>query len=264
MDEHERRPLSSEPTEGSSTNADGEYSPSTHASSSTKASSTNLNPKSRISQPFDELLSWRSCRPQSAPSPAAQELIESPLLTPLPYGPWTANSTTDSWTKTGWSSGHVRNLFDVAATWDYLPFGFLEKPTFLEHYDANSTRLCSTSLVHAILALSILISNGNEEDSHGVPESVAGSRRLMQVAKDLLVLEDAHQLALPDIQALGFMSLYQLRCGRESEADSLAETMLTQVNGLHDQLPSVQINNEDDDYMRSLLKTYHGAIALIR
>lgn len=261
MDEKERRPSTSEPTEGSSTKFDGEDSPFTHASSSTKASSANPDPKSRISQPFDELLSWRSCRPQSAPSPAAREL---PVLTPLPFSIGTANSTTDSWTEMGWSSIHIRNLFDITATWDYLPFALLEKSIFLEHYDANSTRLCSTSLVHAILALSILILNGNEEDWHGVPESGTSSRRLLQVAKDLTFLEDAHQLDLPDIQALGFMSLYQLRCGREPEAGFLAETMMTQVSGLHDQLPSTQISHEENDYARSLLTTYRGAIALIR
>lgn len=79
----------------------------------------------------------------------------------------------------GWSSAQIRDLFDITATWDYLPFAFLDKPTSLEHYNAKSTRLYSTSLVHAIPALSILNLNGNEQEFRNAPEGRVGNRRLL-------------------------------------------------------------------------------------
>lgn len=234
----------------------------TPASSSTNPSA-NTDQDSNTSQPFDELLSWKLCRPQSAqPMYKVEDLAGVAPLTPKH---WTTDSTIDSWTETGWPIAYIMDLFDVIITWDYVPFGLLDTRLFLEDYQAKSTRYCSTALVHAVLALSTLLLNGHEDDVHGVPFRKIGGRGLFQIAESVTSAESVHQMTLADIQALGFMSVYQLRCGREPAAHILAEIMLRQINTLYDQGPSSVVQGGDDKaYSRVLFTTHRGATSLNR
>lgn len=64
---------------------------------------------------------------------------------------------------------------------------------------------------------------------------------------------------LPDIQALGMLSLYLLRRGQEVEAQELAEKFVVSIGDLC-QRPF----REDEDYVKARKITYCGAVTLAR
>ncbi|ODA77196.1 hypothetical protein RJ55_06823 [Drechmeria coniospora] len=68
--------------------------------------------------------------------------------------------------------------------------------------------------------------------------------------------------SLPDIQALGVLSLYHFRCGRETKAQRVAETCLSLVTELRSN--DVSGGNKQDDYSNVQATTYCGAVTLVR
>ncbi|KAK0639033.1 hypothetical protein B0T16DRAFT_235932 [Cercophora newfieldiana] len=209
---------------------------------------------------FEQLLTWRSCRPNprtvDAPTPP-------PLsLPPLPLDAYTAHSRqVDNWTRTGWTRAHVRHLIDALRTWDYLPFCLFCEDLFLRDYDSDSTRFCSFALVHAILALSTRLINESSDDAALLPSGWLSSQVFFDRAK--AHLPDDSQLAeLPDIQALGILALYRLRCGLEAEAGELAEVFAARVTEFCQRSPPEDEAREDCTKARVI--TYCGAVSLIR
>ncbi|KAF1739611.1 Conidial development protein fluffy [Beauveria bassiana] len=185
---------------------------------------------------FDQLLSWRSCHPTFQQSNASRSTSWSPSYRELslPLAPLDAYATlaqTDRWTQVGWTCAHIRHLFDVVFTWDCVSFYILRKNEFLQDYDAGSSRFCSSALVHALLALSTRLANEIELDSYILPSGWLGSKYFLRKAKALL-LEQGSGQSLPDIQSLGILALYHLRCGPENEARELAELCTAGIRSL--------------------------------
>ena len=97
---------------------------------------------------FHQLLSWRSCRSELSDSHLLGKRPEQSTilsLPPLPRDAYVSQSRTDTWTDTGWTRAHIRHLFDVLFTWDYLPFCLLCKDLFLQDYNNGSNKYCSSA-----------------------------------------------------------------------------------------------------------------------
>jgi len=209
---------------------------------------------------FDHLLTWRSCRP----NPSAVDAPTPPPLSlpPLPLDAYTSHSRqVDTWTRTGWTRAHVRHLIDALRTWDYLPFCLFCEDLFLRDYDKGATGFCSFALVHAILALSTRMINESGDDAELLPSGWLSSQVFFDEAS--AHLPDGTQVSeLPDIQALGILALYRLRCGQEEEARELAEAFAARIAEFcHCLLPE---GESREDHSKARMITYCGAVSLIR
>ncbi|EJP62035.1 nitrate assimilation regulatory protein nirA [Beauveria bassiana ARSEF 2860] len=215
---------------------------------------------------FDQLLSWRSCHPtfqqcnasRSSSLPLSSRELSLPLA---PLDAYTTLAQTDGWTQVGWTCAHIRHLFDVLYTWDCVSFCILRKKEFLQDYDAGSSRFCSSALVHALLALSIRIVNETEDDSYILPSGWLGSKYFLRKAKSLLREQGSGQ-SLPDIQSLGILALYHIRCGQENEARELVKLCTEGIRSLC--LRECDVSELDELYIKVRAATYGGAISLLR
>lgn len=211
---------------------------------------------------FDELRSWRHCCPRSARHPLVQAPEPSSILSlpPLPLDAYTSQSHADTWTRTGWTRAHIRHLYDAILTWDPLPFCLVPKDLFLRDYQSGSDQFCSSALVHAILAIAARIVNENNDEAIVLPAGWFGSHLFSREAEALTRDRDSSS-SLPDIQALGLLSLYHLRCGQEAEAQRLAEAFTTGITELIQRNPS---ERAEDQYAKVLATTHSGANFLKR
>lgn len=67
---------------------------------------------------------------------------------------------------------------------------------------------------------------------------------------------------LPNIQSLGLLSLYEIRCGREKEAFEFAEDFMSSITELCKLAP--RKGEETDQYNKARATTYCGAVSLMR
>lgn len=216
---------------------------------------------------FDQLLSWRSCRASrrdgsSLPIPLEAPSLSSTLIAvPLrPVDAYTSELHTDTWTRTGWTTAHLRHLFDALITWDYLPFCLLCKDSFLQDFESGSTQFCSSTLVYTMLALATRLVNEDNDDTETLPTGWFGSTIFFEKAQ--AAVQDSRLCnSLPDIQALGLLSLYKLRCGQEAEAQGFADDFAASITDLCQREP---LTAKGEQYARVRATTYCGAISLIR
>ncbi|KAH6855956.1 hypothetical protein B0I37DRAFT_366193 [Chaetomium sp. MPI-CAGE-AT-0009] len=225
------------------------------------------DPRSTSASCFEQLLSWRSCCPhlqdndtQSETQGAASVQSTSLSLPLLPLDAYTTQSHIDTWTKTGWTKAHIRHLIDALRTWDHLPFCLFSEDLFLQDYTSGSTRFCSSALVHAILALSIRLINEASDDGGVYQSGWPRSRSLLDTARKLL-RDTKPPSILPDVQALGMLSLYYLRCGRETEAQEYADSFATSISELRQSSP---VQAEEQSYAQSMTMSYCGGVSLKR
>ncbi|KAK0614292.1 hypothetical protein B0T14DRAFT_528201 [Immersiella caudata] len=209
---------------------------------------------------FDQLLTWRSCRP----NPSTVDAVTPPPLSlpPLPLDAYAVHSRQiDTWTRTGWTRAHIRHLIDALRTWDYLPFCLFCEDLFLRDYDNGETRFCSPGLVHAILALSTRLINESSDESALLPSGWLSSQVLFNEARTSLS-DDSGAVTLPDIQALGILAIYRLRRGLEAEARELAHVFATRITQFCQRpLPDDELR---DDCSKARVITYCGAVSLMR
>lgn len=216
---------------------------------------------------FGQLLSWRSCRAhprhidvQTEPQEVASALATILSLPPLPLDAYAAHSQPDKWTRTGWTKAHILHLVDALRTWDYLPFCLFSEDLFMRDYESGSTQFCSSALLHAVLALSTRLINEGSDEAGLLPSGWLRSQLFADEAR-ALVKEAGQYPSLPDIQALGLLSLYHLRCGREVKALEEAERFLSQITEL---CRGATPNTEGDEYASVRVTTYCGAVSLAR
>jgi hypothetical protein len=252
----------------------GEFSPAPESGTSSSAGRLSqatpqppASPPSPSTSCFEQLLSWRSCRPVLKEEDVKAVALEAASVQPpvlslpvLPLDAYTSQAQEDSWTGIGWTRAHTRHLVDALRTWDHLPFCLLSEDLFWQDYASGSTRFCSSALVHAILALSTRLINERGDNAAFHQSGWPGSRFFLDKAKAILKDTKAPK-TLPDIQALGMFSLYSLRCGRETEAQTYAELFATSISDLHERS---LVHAEDEAYAESLHTSYSGAISLIR
>lgn len=247
-----------------------------YAETDSQSSSTGPSPGSSGSRPhlhrsistscFSQLLSWRSCRPNiQFANPLSEESRDKQRtrstilsLPPLPLDAYSAHSDTDTWTRTGWTKAHIRHLIDALRTWDYLPFCIFSEELFVRDYNGGCNQFCSSALVHAILALSTRLINESSDDAGLLPSGWLRSQVFFDEASGML--QTVQQIdGLPDIQALGMLSLYLLRCGREVESQQFAEKFVASIQDLCRRVPS-----REEEYTRARKITYCGAVTLSR
>lgn len=216
---------------------------------------------------FNHLFSWASCVPnQSQNGPMSNILATAPTLStilsfpPLPLNAFAAQSEADTWTQTGWTKAHIRHVFDALLTWDCLAFCFLCKDLFLRDYESGSTQFCSSALVNAMLALACRLINETDDDDI-LPTGWMGSKHFFTEAKALIEDEELSE-SLPNIQAFGILSLYEIRCGREAEAWELAELFLSKMTELRHETRGK--GQEQNDYVKSRDSSYCQSVSLIR
>ncbi|KJZ68799.1 hypothetical protein HIM_11803 [Hirsutella minnesotensis 3608] len=174
-----------------------------------------------------------------------------------------SHSQSDRWMRAGWTVASVRQLFDALMTWDYryLPFCLICKDPFLRDYYSGSDRYCSSALVNALIALAIRVVNENTPETQSPGPGWSRSTDFFDEAAAILHSTGLSD-DLADIQALGILSLYQFTCGREAEAQELAESFAAQIGELCPQEPSLGAEAEEYSIVRAT--SYCGAAYLIR
>ncbi|KJZ68374.1 hypothetical protein HIM_12234 [Hirsutella minnesotensis 3608] len=172
-----------------------------------------------------------------------------------------SNAHSDPWTRAGWSVASVRQLLDALLTWDYLPFCLVCRDPFFRDYYSGSTRYCSSALVNALLALATRVVN---EDTHEAQSPGSGWSRSKAFFDEAEAILHSTGLSdnLPDIQALGILALYQITCGREAEAQELAESFAARIGELC--LSEPLLGAEAEEYSKARATSYCGAVSLIR
>lgn len=185
----------------------------------------------------------------------------------------TTNATTRSsngqWTRTGWTASNIRNHMQSVFSNDYLPSCMLSSGLLLEDYTSGNTQYCSSALVNALLCLATQVEN-DEGVQHRYNEWNEGTKQseMPRIASTTTWLfnearaglEDAS--TLPDIQALGILAMYQLQCGRETEARNLAEIFGAAMTNLCLRESHGVTNGEQYRLVRAT--SYCAAISLIR
>lgn len=215
---------------------------------------------------FDQLLSWRSCHPtfqqrDLSKSPSSLAASGELSLPSAPLDAYSASMEIDGWTQIGWTRAHIRHLFDVLVTWDSICLCILRKKEFLQDYETGSHRFCSTALVHALLALATRLIDETENDAHILPSGWLGSNYFLRKANEMLQ-KQASTDSLPDIQALGILALYHIRCGKEDEALKHAELCSERIQSLC--LRETGVASTDEESVKVRATTYCGAISLRR
>lgn len=214
------------------------------------------------SGPFSELILWKSTMPASS-SNLGHNIAEAIPSLHLPIAPtdaYTSYLESDTWTRTGWTKAHVRHLLDAMFTWEYLPVSCLYRDEFLQSYDTGSTQYCSSALVYAMLAVSSRIINERRDESRLLPSGWFGSKLLFDEAEALLK-NVGRSFNIADIQALGVLSLYCIRCGQEKESQNYANAFLTSITNLREHTAGTA---DDEVYSRMEASTYCGAVSLCR
>jgi hypothetical protein len=113
--------------------------------------------------------------------------------------------------------------------------------------------------VHATLALATRLIS--EDDSVGIlPAGWLESATLFDIAK-IAVENNASNDSIADTQALGMLSLYQIRCGRETEAWEYAEGLAHNIAKLGKATRNVQ---EEEDTLKAIETAHNGAVMLLR
>ncbi len=226
---------------------------------------TTVHPSPGPVQPscFEYLLSWSSCCPENRDKSLAESPKQSSSILSLPIVPLDAYislSQVDTWTRTGWTRAHVLHLFDALLKWDFLAFCLLSKDEFLQDYRTGSGRFCSQALVHALLALATRLVNENSDDATVLPNGWFGSKMFLEET-EAVIQECGKTLSLPNIQALGILALYHIRCGRESDAQVSAQDFLSKISELCRIKP---IALQETPYAKVQATTYCGAVSLLR
>jgi hypothetical protein len=213
---------------------------------------------------FQQLSSWRQCQPKVDGGHGDMDTDQSTILSFRPCdSSHEAEDRTDRWTSTGWTTAYVLYMFDVVFTWDYLPVCLLVKDHFLADYRSGSERYCSTALVCAILAISTRLVNEYADNDPVLPSGGMGSGFFCKEAQ-AIVRDGKEPTTLPDIQALGILSLYHLRCGRETEAGVLAEACASAITELCRRETASGETEEEKQYARVRATTYCGTMFLYR
>ncbi|PHH60752.1 hypothetical protein CDD81_1290 [Ophiocordyceps australis] len=185
--------------------------------------------------------------------------LTSPSLVPLaPLSRPDDDVDIDRWTTSGLTIASVQHHFDSLSAWDQLPFCLLNRDLFLWAYHEDSHLYCSSALVNALLALATLVVREQAVD-HGPSREL--SCAFFTEAQSILKSTTAEP-TLPDIQALGIMSLYKMSDGCGPEAQRLAHDFKCQIQDL-----CCSEHNLDDlgsEYVLASTVTRYGAISLSR
>ncbi len=173
----------------------------------------------------------------------------------------------DRWTWMGWTAVKVRQYLESILSHDFILSCLLCDDLFLQDYASGEGQFCSPALVNALLCLAIRQQNqhtNHDQDGMGGPlrqETIATSQELFHGVWNLL--GNRRELSsLPDAQAVGVLAMYQLTCGRESEARELAECFADAMTNLC--LREAHVIAKGERYRVARATSYCAAISLTR
>ncbi|PFH55459.1 hypothetical protein XA68_18274 [Ophiocordyceps unilateralis] len=200
--------------------------------------------------------------PVSSPAGSAGSEMSVSLWSPLSLD-GAHNSHMDMWTRTQWSVAAVRKLLDDLHTWDYFPYCLLQRDLFLRDYHSGSTRFCSSALVYALLSMAMRVVNENGKDVESPGPDWSGSKAFFDEAEAMIRTIETPG-SLPDVQALGILSLYRASCGDDDGAQELADLFATNAADLCAQGEPGTTDEKGEEYLKAQAMTYCGAVSLTR
>ncbi|KAJ6439384.1 glycoside hydrolase family 79 [Purpureocillium lavendulum] len=172
----------------------------------------------------------------------------------------------DSWTCMGWTTALVLEYLESLLVWDYLPFCLLCRDLFLRDFGRGTGPYCSPGLVHALLALATRIADGqhyhHQQCEDGRPAAGWTDSETFFNAALSLVERKRQPSSLPDVQALGIMSLYCVGSGKVAEAMDFAGAFAIAATRLH--LQARATPHQEGQYGEVCAATYCGAVSLYR
>jgi hypothetical protein len=172
----------------------------------------------------------------------------------------------DSWTNSGWPKAHVQALVDDILGWDGMLFCGVWRDLFLQDFEQDGTRFCSSSLVNALLALATRSRESGQTANQSLdsqPHPVnTNSDGFFAEATALLPKRGGRPTSLADIQALGLLALYEASAGREDRAQGLADEFVASIIDLC--LHERSLVSTGRSYQLARTSTYCGALSLLR
>lgn len=127
--------------------------------------------------------------------------------------PLQRTTAADPWTEVTEDIATIKNLMDLYFCWEYRIFAGFSREYFLVDYKASRRRYCSSVLVNAILAVGQQFTGNNGS----LAPSDTQLNKFSDEAERLFSIEE-NRPSLTTIQALGIMSVYEAREGRESRS----------------------------------------------
>ncbi|KAK8045472.1 hypothetical protein PG993_005496 [Apiospora rasikravindrae] len=144
-------------------------------------------------------------------SGAADQNFMDHMSTPLQM----SDMNPRTWTSVTQDMSLVQHLLALYFCWEYPIFATIHKEYFLADFLSGRQRYCSTGLVNAILALGCLFSSEAGSDCNPVYLRSLSDQFFKQSLRSSA--QASTQYSLVNIQALGILSLRELRCGRNAE-----------------------------------------------
>jgi len=137
---------------------------------------------------------------------------------------------------------------------------------FLQDFEQDGTRFCSSSLVNALLALATRSRESGQTANQSLdsqPHPVnTNSDGFFAEATALLPKRGGRPTSLADIQALGLLALYEASAGREDRAQGLADEFVASIIDLC--LHERSLVSTGRSYQLARTSTYCGALSLLR
>ena len=184
--------------------------------------------------------------------PADQNFMDH-MSTPLQM----SDMTPRTWTSVTQDMNLVQHLLALYFCWEYPIFATIHKEYFLADFLSGRQEYCSAGLVNAILALGCLFSSEAGSDRNPNDFLILSDHFFKESLR--LAAQASTQYSLVNIQALGILSLRELRCGRNTESRYYAgqSIRLAVEMGLN----KVGHGGEDG-YVAVSTTTFWGALAL--
>ncbi|KAK8121339.1 hypothetical protein PG999_005459 [Apiospora kogelbergensis] len=126
-----------------------------------------------------------------------------------------SDMTPTTWTSVTQDMNLIQHLLALYFCWEYPIFATIHKEYFLADFLSGRQRYCSAGLVNAILALGCLISSESGSDHNPDDLRILSDRFFKESLR--LAAQASTQHSLVNIQALGILSLRELRCGSNAE-----------------------------------------------
>ncbi len=207
--------------------------------------------ESTLSEPPDGLNTFEQCHdPRVAQATALQYGARNPGLSDeeVPEGA--------KWIHNDWSTVYTKSLLQKVLTLDCLTFCVPSQELFLEDYASYDSRYCSSALVYSLLSLAFGLIDDVLSDQE---IQFTTNKHFAAKAADIIRLEDLP--GLPDIQALGVLSIYELCRGDIVQGKKLANTFTRSIT---DFCLNENTESTHDICKRVRSATFCGAISLSR